>query len=290
MSIISVIVPIYNVEKYLARALDSILAQTYHDWEAILVDDGSTDKSGCIADEYAQKDERFKVIHKKNGGLSDARNVGMEHVTGEHLLFLDSDDFLHPQLMELCIQAAQRDSSDLVAFTYDRVYRTKNLILHLLHLPESKPCFRTYKNPPYRITDNIFDYATEWSHPKNIDARWAIKHCQACFKMYKTHIVRKIKFFKNINYEDFPWWSEVLLNIRCCTILNLPLYFYYPNPTSYILSANNEHKVKSLKVGIEEGKRLYALAPKEQRLAWERNFLVPFEQKLAKKQRKIRQL
>ena len=143
MSLISVIVPIYNVEKYLSRALDSILAQTYHNWEAILVDDGSTDKSGSIADEYAQKDERFKVIHKENGGLSDARNVGMEHVTGEYLLFLDSDDFLHPQLMELCIQAAQRDSSDLVAFTYDRVYRTKNLILHFLHLPESKPYFRT---------------------------------------------------------------------------------------------------------------------------------------------------
>jgi glycosyltransferase involved in cell wall biosynthesis len=135
MSLISVIVPIYNVEKYLTRALDSILAQTYHDWEAILVDDGSIDKSGSIADEYAQKDERFKVIHKENGGLSDARNVGTEHVTGEYLLFLDSDDFLHPQLMELCIQVAQRDSSDLVAFTYDRVYRTKNLILHFLHLP-----------------------------------------------------------------------------------------------------------------------------------------------------------
>ncbi len=283
MSLISIIVPIYNVEKYLARALDSILAQTYHAWEAILVDDGSTDKSGSIADEYAQKDDRFKVIHKENGGLSDARNVGMEHVTGEYLLFLDSDDFMHPQLMELCMQAVLRDNSDLVAFTYDRVYRTKNLILHFLHLPEARPCLRFYKNPPYRITDNIFDYATEWSHPKNIDARWAVKHCQACFKMYKTHIVRKIKFIKNINYEDFPWWSEVLLHINRCTILNLPLYFYYPNPNSYTLSAEQTHKIESLKKGVEAGIKLYATAPESKRLAWERNFLEPFKRKLKTK-------
>lgn len=287
MSLISVIVPIYNVEKYLTRALDSILAQTYHNWEAILVDDGSTDRSGSIADEYAQKDERFKVIHKENGGLSDARNVGMEHVTGEYLIFLDSDDFLHPQLMELCIQAAQRDSSDLVAFTYDRVYRTKNLILHFLHLPESKPCFRTYKNPPYRITDNIFDYATEWSHPKNIDARWAIKHCQVWRCMYKTDTIRNISFITGINYEDFPWWSEVLLHINRCTILNLPLYFYYPNPNSYIFSAEQTHKIESLRKGVEAGIKLYATAPDSKRTAWEQNFMEPFMHKVHEKEKKL---
>lgn len=287
MSLISVIVPIYNVEKYLARALDSILAQTYHDWEAILVDDGSTDKSGSIADEYAQKDGRFKVIHKENGGLSDARNAGMEHVTGEYLLFLDSDDFLHPQLMELCMQAVRRDNSDLVAFTYDRVYRTKNLILHFLHLPEANPHYRTYNNPSYLITDNIFDYATEWSHPKDIDERWAIKHCQVWRCMYKTDTIRGISFIKGINYEDFPWWSEVLLHINRCTILNLPLYFYYPNPNSYIFSADQTHKIESLRKGVEAGVKLYATAPESKRLAWERNLLEPFMHKIYEKEKKL---
>ena len=94
---ISVVVPIYNVERYLHRALESLLSQTYKDWEAILVDDGSTDGSGRIADEYAGRDPRFKVIHKTNGGLSDSRNTGLELVEGEYLIFLDSDDFLHPQ-------------------------------------------------------------------------------------------------------------------------------------------------------------------------------------------------
>jgi len=283
---ISVIVPIYNIEQYLRRALDSILSQTHKDWEAILVDDGSTDTSGRIADEYAQTNSRFKVIHKPNGGVSDARNVGLEHINGEFLLFLDPDDFLHPQAMELCLEAILRDDSDLVAFTYDRTYRTLGLIRHFLHLGEPTPHYKYYKQPPYLVTEDIFAYATEYSHPKDIDRHWAVKHCQVWRCMYNTHIIRSISFIKGINYQDFPWWSEVLLRIKRCTILNLPLYFYYPNPKSYILSANQTHKAESLRQGIEASKRIYASAPDAKRQAWERNFLTPFEKKLWKKKTK----
>ena len=283
---VSVIVPIYNVEQYLRRALDSILSQTHKDWEAILVDDGSTDSSGQIAEEYAKRDQRFKVVHKPNGGLSDARNAGMRHITGEFLLFLDSDDFLHPQLMELCLEAMLRDNSDLVAFTYDCTYRTYNIVRHYFRLGDSTPHYKYYKQPPYIATDNIFAYATEYSNPKDIPNRWAVKHCQVWRCMYKTYAVRDKNFIVGINYEDFPWWSEVLLHIKRCTILNLPLYFYYPNPKSYILSADQTHKIESLRQAIEAGKRIYANAPKEKRQAWERNFLIPFEKKLKQKEAK----
>lgn len=283
---ISVVVPIYNVERYLHRALDSLLSQTCKDWEAILVDDGSTDGSSLIADEYTKRDARFKVIHKPNGGLSDARNAGMEQISGEYLIFLDADDFIHPQLIEICLEASLRDKSDMVCFTYDRVYRSLGLIRHFLHLGESTPHYKYYKHPPYIVTDNIFDYATEYSCPKNIDKRWAVKHCQVWRCMYKTYAIRNIKFIKGINYEDFPWWSEVMLHIRRCTILNLPLYFYYPNPLSYILSADQTHKAESLRKGIEASKRIYANAPEEKRKAWEKNFLVPFERKLKRKEAK----
>lgn len=281
---ISVVVPIYNAERYLHRALDSILNQTYKDWEAILVDDGSTDGSSLIAEEYAGRDHRFMVVHKPNGGLSDARNAGMEHINGEFLIFLDADDFLHPQLMALCMEAFLRDNTDIVAFTYDRTYRTIGLIKHFLHLDDPTPHFKYYEHPPYLVTDNIYDYATEYSNPQDMDKRWAVKHCQVWRCMYKTYAVRSIKFIKGINYEDFPWWSEVLLHIRRCTILNLPLYFYYPNPQSYILSADQKHKIESIQKGIEAAKRIYATAPEAKRKAWERNFLVPFEQKLRKKE------
>ena len=91
---LSIIVPIYNVEEYIAECIDSILAQTYKDWELILVDDGSTDNSGKICDEYALKDNRIKVIHKENGGLSSARNAGIDNISGNLITFIDSDDVI----------------------------------------------------------------------------------------------------------------------------------------------------------------------------------------------------
>ena len=94
---VSVIIPVYNVEQYLNRCIDSVLNQTYKDFEIILVDDGSTDKSGEICDVYAEKDSRITVIHKENGGLSDARNFGIDAARGDFLTFLDSDDYFHPE-------------------------------------------------------------------------------------------------------------------------------------------------------------------------------------------------
>ncbi len=283
---VSVVVPIYNVETLLRRALDSILSQTCKDWEAILVDDGSTDSSGRIAEEYAESDRRFQVIHKANGGQSEARNVGLQHARGEFLLFLDADDFLHPQLMELCLQAMLRDNCDLACFTYDRVYRTIALVKQFLHLDAPKPHYKFYEQPPCVVTDNIFAYATEYSRPRDIDRRWAVKHCQVWRCMYKTYAVRDIQFIPGIIYEDFPWWSEVLLRVGRCTILNLPLYFYCPNRKSDILSSDETRKTESLKQAIEAAKRLYVNAPEDKRKAWEKNFLVPFEEKLRRKEAK----
>ena len=250
------------------------------------MDDGSTDSSGRIAEEYAESDRRFQVIHKANGGQSEARNVGLQHARGEFLLFLDADDFLHPQLMELCLQAMLRDNCDLACFTYDRVYRTIALVKQFLHLDAPKPHYKFYEQPPCVVTDNIFAYATEYSRPRDIDRRWAVKHCQVWRCMYKTYAVRDIQFIPGIIYEDFPWWSEVLLRVGRCTILNLPLYFYCPNRKSDILSSDETRKTESLKQAIEAAKRLYVNAPEDKRKAWEKNFLVPFEEKLRRKEAK----
>ena len=131
---ISIIIPMYNVEKYLRRCLDSVQNQTFKQWQAICVDDGSPDKSGEIAEEYAKKDKRFIVVHKENGGLSDARNYGMPHATGQYIMFLDSDDFIHPQTMEIAYNTAIKNKSDIVSFTYDRIYRPRLMVRHVLHL------------------------------------------------------------------------------------------------------------------------------------------------------------
>ncbi|EWM53021.1 glycosyltransferase [Ruminococcus flavefaciens] len=123
---VSVIIPIYNVEKYLHDCIDSVLDQTYTDLEIILVDDGSTDSCGAICDEYAEKDCRITVIHKKNAGLSDARNAGLAAASGEYIYFLDSDDYIKKNTIGELLKYAELCKADIVFFDSELVYETKN--------------------------------------------------------------------------------------------------------------------------------------------------------------------
>ena len=122
---ISIIVPVYKVEKYLKKCVDSILAQTFTDFELILVDDGSPDDSGKICEEYAEKDARVRVLHKENGGLSSARNAGIEVAKGKYLGFIDSDDYIAEDMYELLYNTIIKEDADLsICGIYD-VYEGK---------------------------------------------------------------------------------------------------------------------------------------------------------------------
>ena len=120
---ISIIVPIYNTEKYLRQCIRSILAQTFTNWECILVDDGSTDDSGAICNEYAKKDSRIKVVHRENGGASSARNTALDLLTGKWLAFVDSDDCIYFQALERLYSTAEHNNLDLLQCSYNRVYQ-----------------------------------------------------------------------------------------------------------------------------------------------------------------------
>ena len=113
---VSVVIPVYNVEKYLAECVESVLGQTYQDFEIILVDDGATDSSGRMCDEYVQKDNRICVIHRINGGLSAARNTGLKAAKGEYVYFLDSDDYIESCALEHLMAAAEQEQADVVFF------------------------------------------------------------------------------------------------------------------------------------------------------------------------------
>lgn len=115
---VSIIIPVYNAEKYLHRCLDSVVNQTYKDIEIIIVDDGSTDGSGVICDEYAVKDSRFHVIHQKNGGVSVARQTGLESVKGDYICFVDADDCIEPQMIDEQLREADRTNSDMIICDY----------------------------------------------------------------------------------------------------------------------------------------------------------------------------
>ena len=113
MNLISIIIPVYNVEKYLAKCLDSVLNQTYKNLEIILVDDGSKDNSGAICDEYAKRDNRIIVVHQKNSGVSKARNLGMSMATGDYIGFIDSDDTIEANMYEVLLKNAIESGAEI---------------------------------------------------------------------------------------------------------------------------------------------------------------------------------
>lgn len=286
MSYISVIIPVYNCGQFLRRCLDSLVNQSFKDWEAICINDGSKDNSGAILDEYAAADKRFKVVHKANEGVSIARNTALKLVESDYIMFMDSDDFLHPQAMEICAHFANRDNSDIVAYTYNRKYRTLQMIGNILHLPEPKKLKYTLydiEKIESLTTDDIFHWATEYSHPDGIqDKRWLVKHCQPWRCMYRASMIKDIEFIKGIIYEDFPWWGEVLMRTAIATIINLPIYYYYPNKGSYILSSKEQFKIDSLMTALKAAEAISTDNPKKAK-AWEEKFIAPFRRKLEKK-------
>lgn len=115
---ISIIVPVYKVEQYLSKCIDSILAQTFKDWELLLIDDGSPDDSGKVCDEYVLKDSRIRVFHKENGGVSSARNLGLEDSKGEFVMFVDSDDWLSTDCLQVCVDTIKNDDLDALQFGF----------------------------------------------------------------------------------------------------------------------------------------------------------------------------
>ena len=278
---ISIIIPMYNVEKYLRRCLDSVQNQTFSDFQAICVDDGSPDNSGQIAEEYAARDNRFIVVHKENGGLSDARNAGMTYATGEYIMYLDSDDFIHSQTMEIAYAMARRDKADIVAYTYDRIYRPQLMVYHKLGLNTDnvRPLgIRKKYNVAKiksRVTDDVFEYATERAHNKfNKNRKWLIKHCQVWKNMYRRELIADTPFIKGILFEDFPWWSEIMLKNPRVSIINLPLYYYIPNFGGIVLSAKQLRIMQSLCTGISHAYSVYKKSATDYQMKkWQEQFM-----------------
>ena len=290
---ISVIVPAYNVEAYIPRCLQSLQAQTFGDWEAVVVDDGSSDRTPEILDGFAAKDARIRIIHQPNAGVSAARNRALEAIRGEYCLIIDGDDFLHPQLMEICLHFAERDGSDLVAFTYDRAYRKKIKRLHDRNRPEPETVsFKTYRLGDIRSrkAEDIYDWVSECSVAGMLrqKGRWTVKHCQVWRCLYRSEIIRDVSFPEIGIYEDVVWWGEVLTRVRSATVLNLPLYYYYPNRSSVTLSSALERWAACLREAIRLSETFYRdhASPRQQEL-WEREFLSKFRQKLRKMESRI---
>lgn len=209
--IVSIIVPVYKVEKYLRQCVESVLAQTYSNWQLILVDDGSPDSSGKICDQYSRNDERIRVLHIENKGLSGARNAALPFVEGEFLTFLDADDALHPKFIELTLSHFSEDI-DVVAssHTFDESYRA---------VPASFPV--------YEFSGKEFTCEILYQ---------SIKGCtnSACGKLYRSSLFNSIRFKPGIGYEDLELFYRLFSRLNKIIYIPLPLYFYRQHTGSYI--------------------------------------------------------
>lgn len=190
--LITIIIPVYNVEKYLKKCLDSIINQTYKNLEIILIDDGSIDNSPKICDEYAIKDKRIKVIHKRNAGVSSARNDGLNKATGQYLIFVDSDDYIELNMVEKIYNNTKKYNTDLYLFNY---YTIENKV---------KRKGSTLKTPSKNLTKKEF-YNYLFSNQY---------YCgYICNKLFKTSTIGKIRFQKDVHLlEDLLFISQVAEN------------------------------------------------------------------------------
>ena len=273
---VDIIIPVYNVEPYLQRCLNSVLKQTYKHWRAICIDDGSTDGCPAILDEYAAKDSRFMVVHQANGGLSHARNEGMALADAEYVMFVDSDDFIHPQTLELAVKLIKRDGTDMVSWYKDVVYI--NIQLRLMHKlkmntinvrPWRMPFRYSLKLSKSVVTDDALKHASDWRHP---DIKYPIKHCYVWRHLFKRSLIKDIKFIKGLKFEDLPWWSELLLKPVKATITHLPLYYYYVNHKSISKATEGVERLMSQLKGLSYAQKLYEEHGNTERLRlWSRN-------------------
>lgn len=179
-SMVSIIVPVYKTKDYLRQCIESLLSQTYRSVEIILVDDGSPDECPALCDAYASKDKRIRVIHKENGGLSSAREAGIQHAHGDYIMVVDSDDWLEPDTIADCIEVAQKNEADCVMFGYVREYPSKSIPTHLFGSDFAYEVFASEEKIHRRIVGLIGD---ELQSPQQIDNLSTV-----CMKLYKTDI------------------------------------------------------------------------------------------------------
>lgn len=208
---LSIIVPVYDVEKYIHQCIDSILNQTFQNFEIILVDDDSNDKSGAICDEYAKRDNRVKVIHQVNAGLSAARNIGLKHAKGKYVAFVDSDDYIAPNMYELLLNKLYESGTDMVKcgyheFIYEDITYTRKFV---------SPC--VYENTfskeellKFSMTDVL--YIVVWN------------------AVYTKNLADKIFYPNGLISEDNYVSPMYLLESEKVAVISEPLYYYRQNP------------------------------------------------------------
>lgn len=219
---ISVIIPVYKVEKELRRCIDSVLRQSYQNIEIILVDDGSPDGCPRICEEYKEKDDRIKVIHKKNGGLSDARNAGLDIAKGEYIAFVDSDDWVEKDFIEILYNNAQKENADISIIGYTLVWDNGRIK-------------RFSKDEDYSVL-NKEEAIRELLKQNKFE-------CMVCQKMYRAFIFESVRFPTGKLYEDVAVSLPTFLKAEKVVVCGKSKYNYYQRNSSIVNSKFSKEKL-----------------------------------------------
>lgn len=234
--LVSIIIPVYNTEKYLERCINSIMEQTFKDYELLLIDDGSTDRSSSICDDYADKFENIRVIHKTNGGVSSARNTGIIEAEGKYIYFADSDDIVKPDGLESLVRCAEEcKESQLVVAEYEYIFPNGNICYEQVST--------NFRYEGFQILNRVADFP--WVY-------WAT----LCNKLYRADIIHKYNLHchKNITIEeDLIFNFEYLKYVRYMVTSDIIVYSYCGNITS------STHKSHSFYSYMTKLKRMSAI-------------------------------
>lgn len=219
----SIIIPVFNARKWLQECLDSVRSQSFQDWEAILIDDGSSDDSGIVCDEYAQMDSRFKVIHQENKGVSHARNVGLQQITGEYILFVDSDDMLLSNaLFVLSDCMAKHPDCDIVQFGYQE------------------------DNNRYCSTN------TFWGTSDDFFSKGFLPLRTVWGTLFKKELTTKFEFTRGVPVgEDTEYSAKCYFEAKYLGVITAALYIYRKDSTSVMRSKSSLEKVRSILTVIQ---------------------------------------
>lgn len=225
---VSVVVPIYNVENYLDKCVDSIVTQTYKNLEIILVDDGAKDNSGELCNKWAEKDDRIKVVHKENGGLSSARNAGMEVATGDYIMFEDSDDWLELELIEKCVERITEDNSELVIFGYKKVDEQGQNLGEFTFGNDTLSRNELAEQLFYRIVEMSFGYAWNKLYDFNVIKKSGLKNDSSIidredlvFNMQMLSYWNKISYLEFAGYNYLQRTTSLLHNSNLARLKNI---------------------------------------------------------------------
>lgn len=233
--LISIIVPIYNVEKYLVKCIDSLVNQTYKNIEIILVDDGATDNSGKMADEISKKDKRIIVYHKKNGGLSDARNYGIEKAKGKYICFVDSDDFVNKDYIYTLYDLIIKSKCQISVIGYEKIYNYEDIADD-----ECEGIIKKYTTE--EAIDELFKEDSYGNYAWN--------------KMYNINLFNDIRYPFGKKMEDLGTTYKLFLKCDRIIYNNKKLYYYYQRDGSIINTHDSKLYLDLLTQAIERYKTL----------------------------------